>query len=196
MAAQRVVGEPAQVVVPAGPGRRVLVFGAELLDADREVRVEHAGDGVLPDVAGDELSVGGIEYCRVEPSRAADGAGPGQLSRPDVLPQRAAEQLGVPAGPQAFHWPERRGLGEDGRGPGKRLVFADLPGHLLTRHPQHERAQVTVPAERIVEPAVGIQDLQQVLLGGLTPVELGPVAQRDPGRVRQRPRRVLAVRTV
>jgi hypothetical protein len=47
-AGQGVVGEPAQVVVPAGPGYGFVVFGAELLDAGREVRVEHSGDGGLP----------------------------------------------------------------------------------------------------------------------------------------------------
>jgi hypothetical protein len=53
-----------------------------------------------------------------------------------------------------------------------------------------------VPAERIVKPAVGIQDLQQVRLRGLQPVELGAIAQRDASRVRQCPLRVLPVRTV
>jgi hypothetical protein len=155
MAAQRVVSEPTQVVVSAGPGRRILVLDAKLLDADREVRVEHAGNRVPPDMAGNELAVQGVESCRVEPSRAADCAGPDQLCGPDVLPERAAEQLCIPAGQQALHRPERRSLGEDGCRPRERLVLADLPGHLLACHPQHERAQVVVPAERIVEPAVG-----------------------------------------
>jgi hypothetical protein len=92
---------------------------------------------------------------------------------------------------QALHRLERRGLGENGRRPGERLVLRDLPGHLLACHPQHERTRVMVSEERIVELAVGIQDLQQVLLCGVRPVELSAAGQGDAARVRQRPWRVL-----
>jgi hypothetical protein len=38
-----------------------------------------------------------------------------------------------------------------------------LPGHLLAGHPQQARARVVIPDNRVLEPAVGVQDLQQVL---------------------------------
>lgn len=132
-------------------------------------------------MAGDELAVGGVEHCRVELSRAADWAGPDQLGGPDVIRELAAEQLGVPSGQQAFHGLERRGLAKMGAVRGKCLVLRGLPGHLLAGHPQHERTQVLVPEERVVEPAVGIHDLQHVLLCSVRPVELGAVGQRDAG---------------
>jgi hypothetical protein len=196
MAAQRVVGEPAQVIVCSGPVGGALVFGAELLRAGREVGVDDPDDGVPADMPGDELAVGGVEQSRVEASRAGDRAGPDQLGGPHVLLQRASEQTGVPAGPQAFRRLKRRGLGEDGRRPGQCLVVRGLPGQLLAGHSQHERAQVVVPEERILEPAVRIQDLQQIPVRGIRPAELGAVGQRHAGRVRQRPRRVLTVRAV
>jgi hypothetical protein len=49
---------------------------------------------------------------------------------------------------------------------------------------------VTVPQERVVKPAEAGQDLQQVLTGGNRAV-LVAEGERDPGGVRQRPRRVL-----
>lgn len=53
---------------------------------------------------------------------------------------------------------------------------------------------VPVSQERIIEPAEGIQDLQQVLVSGIRPVVLGAARERNPGGIRQRPRRVLALR--
>jgi hypothetical protein len=181
--------------IPAGPRRRPLVVGAEPGGAGREVGVEHPGDGIPADVPGDQLAVGGLEHRGVEASRAADRAGPGELGGPHVLPERVAEQFGVPAGPQGLHRLERRGLLEDRRRPGERLVLRDLPGHLLASHPQQEPVHVAVPQERVIEPAEGIQDLQQVPAGGSRAV-LVAEGERDPGGVRQRPRRVLAVRAV
>lgn len=56
---------------------------------------------------------------------------PYKLGGPHVLPERAAEQLGVPAKAQALGLQKRLGLLEDRRRPGDRLVLRNLPGHLL-----------------------------------------------------------------
>lgn len=196
--AQRVVLIPAQQRI-AGHAR-LLVGPPERGRLDREVLVDHGQNGRGRDLRADPLRTRRLERVRVEPAAAVDRRCPQQLRDTDIVRQARPQQLLLPSRPQTPSRAYPLRLRQHRRSTRQLLEHWLLIDHLLPGRAQQPPAQgilitVVVVEIRILQLRVHVQDPPQVRIIRVLAV-LVPTGQRHPGRVSQRPRRVLPSRTL